>query len=461
MNTLGTLDDALFAVPSKLESALAAEGGVKCSAADLYGAVFRLGDGCIQRCGEAGGLFKANPIIVGKSDTRMHRKILFEDTFEQTLEEFSDYEWAIVSGCTYWGRVNSAERQSKLYALIFDLDSVESENVVNFFSGARFGLYPYPNYVVESGHGLHLYYVLEEPVDLYPNIKTQLKELKYHLTKILWNRYTSCEDKIQFQGINQGFRIPQGRTKIAGVRAQAWRFSSTPTTIEALNEWAIDEVKVDLGTRWKDSTMSLIEAKEKYPEWYERVIERGEHGQWVVKPALYEWWLNLIAGQMIPVGHRYFCVMSLAIFAAKCGIYDVDKVRSDAMKLIPHFTASNPSEPFTETDIDSALECLDLRYIHFPRKDIEKITGIPMPPNKRNGRKQEIHLATARAVQEIVNNAAGTDWRYHGGAPTKKELVKRWREKNPQGKKIDCERELGLSRHTVLKWWYWSLSEEV
>lgn len=127
----------------------------------------------------------------------MHRKILFEDTFKQTLEEFSDMS-GIVSGCTYWGRVNSAERQSKLYALIFDLDSVEPENVVNFFSGARFGLYPYPNYVVESGHGLHLYYLLEEPVDLYPNIKTQLKELKYRPTKILWNRYTSSEDKIQF-----------------------------------------------------------------------------------------------------------------------------------------------------------------------------------------------------------------------------------------------------------------------
>lgn len=444
---------ALFGTPSKLADQLAVEGGVKCSALDLYTAVFRLGEGFIQRSDEPAGLYKTNPIIVGKSGARMHRKILFEDRFEQTLEEFSDYEWAIVSGCTYWGRVNSAERQSKLYALIFDLDSVEPKNVVNFFSGARFGLYPFPNYVVESGHGLHLYYLLEEPVDLYPNIKTQLKELKYHLTRIIWNMYTSGEKKIQFQGINQGFRIPNGRTKVAGFRAQAWRFSDTPTTIEELNQWAIDEVKVDVSQQWRQSRMSLVEAKEKYPQWYERVIERGEHGQWVVKPALYEWWLDLIHGQTIPKGHRYFCIMALAIFAAKCGIYDVEKVRSDAIKLIPHLTASKPDDPFTQTDVNSALECLDSRYIHFPRKDIEKITGITMPANKRNGRKQPVHLRGARALRDINDEVNGTDWRYHGGAPTKQELVRQWRVKNPHGKKIECERELGISRPTVLKWW--------
>ena len=46
-----------------------------------------------------------------------------------------------------------------------------------------------------------------------------------------------------------------------------------------------------------------------------------------------------------------------------------------------------------------------------------------------------------------------SDWREGNGRPNKEQLVKQWRIDNPQGKKIECERELGLSRHTVLKWW--------
>lgn len=418
---------------------------------DLYTAVFHLGEGMLQTSGEAPGLHKTNPLIIGQSKNRMHRKILFEDTFEETLREFSEYEWAYVSGCTYWGRTNSGERQSKLYALIFDLDGVEPRNVQNFFSAARFGVYPYPNYVVESGHGLHLYYLLDEPVDLYPNIKTQLKELKYSLTRLIWNRYTSTFERVQFQGINQGFRIPGGKTKIEGVRAQAWEFSKTPFALENLNEFAVPESRVDVSKRWAPTRMTLDEAKKKYPDWYERVIERGEHGQWKVKPALYEWWLRLLHEQLIPVGHRYFAIMSLAIFAAKCGIYDTDKVRADAVELIPHLSSIDPDNPVTETDVDSALECLDSRYVTFPRKDIEKITGIRIDPNKRNGRKQETHLRGARAIQDI-DDPEGT-WRNRDGAPTKQARVRAWRAANPNGRKIDCHRDTGLSRVTIDKWW--------
>lgn len=31
--------------------------------------------------------------------------------------------------------------------------------------------------------------------------------------------------------------------------------------------------------------------------------------------------------------------------------------------------------------------------------------------------------------------------------------VPKWRESHPLGTKADCERDTGMSRHTVLKWW--------
>ena len=42
-----------------------------------------------------------------------------------------------------------------------------------------------------------------------------------------------------------------------------------------------------------------------------------------------------------------------------------------------------------------------------------------------------------------------------------KEIVKEWRKQHPYGRKIDCERETGLSRPTVIKWWEYEDESEV
>ena len=81
-----------------------------------------------------------------------------------------------------------------------------------------------------------------------------------------------------------------------------------------------------------------------------------------------------------------------------------------------------------------------------------------MPANKRNYLTQREHLEIARGIRDIRMKQKGkSDWREGNGRPkgsgTKEEQVKAWRLANPNGKKIECERELGLSRHTVLKWW--------
>ena len=45
------------------------------------------------------------------------------------------------------------------------------------------------------------------------------------------------------------------------------------------------------------------------------------------------------------------------------------------------------------------------------------------------------------------------DSKHLGGRPDKKAIVTEWRKNNPWGKKIDCQRETGLSRPTILKYW--------
>lgn len=432
---------------------------------ELYREVFRLGQGWIQRRYEPAGAFKANPIIIGSRGGRIRRKILFEDTFETVLERFSAYEWAYMSGCTYFGRHNTAERQSKLFALIFDLDETDSQHLNDFFHAANNGVYPLPTHIAFSGHGVHLYYVFETPLDLYPHIKTQVKELKFALTDLMWNRYTSKNPTPQHQGINQGFRIPGSPTKPGAPIpvCQAWRCGGgRPVTIDYLNSFVRDESKrVDLSRPFPQARYSLAEAKKKFPDWYARVVEGRQaprRYQWVCSEALYRWWLRRIRYEAT-LGHRYFCIMALAIFAAKCGIYDRQRVKRDAMELLGPFNMV-AAAPFTEADIDSALECLDARYVTFPRATIEKITAIRIDPTRRNHRTRKDHLQIARAIRDVKQTNLGrvwTDGNSRRGCPNKshpkQRVVRAWREANPTGRKIECHRETGLSRVTIDKWW--------
>ena len=457
-----------------LESVLLEYGAAEVSAMDVYSDIFRLGSGFIQTKGEPGGEHKANPIVLGEFGGEMRRRILFEDTFEETLAEFQSADWAITNGLTYWGRANTAQAQSKMCAMIFDLDGQDDGGkcLKNFLHGCLNGemqLYPTSQYVTLSGHNVYLYYVFEEPLSLYPNTKTQLKALKYALTDRMWNMHTSSIEKPQHQGINQGFRIIGGRTKL-GTTVRAFRLDAHPTTVGELNRFVADDCAVDLSKPFRDSKYTLEQARVLFPDWYERVVEGGDESRrpWFQKEDLYRWWLrrcatpwreegNLgdrhVSNAGVTYGHRYFAVMTLAIFAVKCGITDRERVKADAMSLLPLFNMIRADAPFTEADVDSALECLDLRYIRFPRKDLERITAMPMPPNKRNGRKMQTHLRMARSNLAILNEEAGRALQGRPrGSGTKRDAIREYAEAHPDANHSQIAKALGVSRPTVIKW---------
>lgn len=439
-----------------LEDILIESGAKEVTALDVYTDIFNLGHHELQIKNEQKGNFKGNPLGYMKNNNKIkgHYRIMFEDDFEANLKELQKADFAILNGISYFGRKNVQEHASKMYAMIFDLDGVTDDTLSNFLKSAyakEFNIYPLPNYVVLSGHGVHLYYVFEDAIPLYPNLKIQLKELKYCLTFKMWNRYTSTEwDKVQFQGINQGFRVIGGKTKINGVKVRAFALNPHPFSIEKMNQYIPKEKRIDESKLWRESKFTLTEAKNKFPEWYEKRIEKGQKkGSWNCKEDLYNWWIGKIK-EGASVGHRYFCIMCLAIYGIKSGI-SKKQVEEDAIKLIPFLDGMSKTEPFTENDVKSALECFDERYITFPIEDIAKISGIRIDKNKRNGRKQHDHLERARAVQNI--DYSNGEWRNKDGRPSKKELVEKWRKNNPQGNKLACKIETKLSYPTIRKWW--------
>ena len=144
--------------------------------------------------------------------------------------------------------------------------------------------------------------------------------------------------------------------------------------------------------------------------------------------------------------------MTLAIYAKKCGI-DEEELREDAFSLLKPYDDMSIEDinRFTKDDVVCALEMFNEDYVTFPRDDIAKISGLTMPVNKRNWRKQREHLQFARGVREVKGRLG--DVVSGGGRPSAQCQVSEWRQQHPDGCKADCHRDTGLDPKTIRKWW--------
>ena len=105
---------------------------------------------------------------------------------------------------------------------------------------------------------------------------------------------------------------------------------------------------------------------------------------------------------------------------------------------------------FTEKDVLDALQSFeDKGLITYPVNSIANRSGLIIPKNKRNYRKQKQHMEVMRAIQQVVN----PEWRNKEGRPTQEQTVREWQELHPSGKPKNCILETGLSKNTVYKWW--------
>ena len=397
-----------------------------------------------------------NGIALGiEGDGKARRYIITDDL--KMLEELMDTDFTIMAPISYYGKKRSGKFARFLYALVFDIDGVGMPQLRDVLHQMNKDILPKATFVVNSGTGLHLYYVLSEPVPMYPQNQHYLKELKYSLTRQIWNRYTSSIKQPQMQGLMQGFRVVGSGTKLGkGYPVVAFQFGGR-VELDDLLEYipASNGERQKLQGILKKSSMPLAVAKEKYPDWYERRIVKGERrGRWTVKRDLYDWWLRRIQDE-IRVGHRYHGIMTLAIYAKKCGIEE-EELRQDAYSLLLPYDEMSIEEVnrFTREDVEAALSMFNEDYVTFPRDDIARLSGMSMPVNKRNWRKRKEHIQvmnTMKALKKQLGEAVPVG--RPQGSGTAQERVYQWRQQHPEGRKADCHRETGLDPKTIRKWW--------
>ncbi len=396
---------------------------------------------------------------------KLRRRIMLNDTWEDDYMNYIECnDLALCSGLSYLRRANRLENASKMNALVFDLDGVGEYELKNVL--LRIGMaadlirtLPIPTFIVMSGGGLHLYYVFEEPIDLYPNIKLQLKSLKHDLTFRMWEyKSTSKYENIQYQSINQGFRMVGSINDKYGTQVRAFRVGEK-VSLEYLNAYAREKNRVDINRPFRPSKITKEEAKEKYPEWYQRVVveKRRNQKKWDISGkvngsdpyALYHWWLRQI--DKIKGGHRYYFLMCMVIYACKCDV-PKKKLKEDMNIVFEKLKLVEHENPLEKSDIESALECWSREYYNFTIEDIEKLTDIHIERNKRNGRTQREHIRLMNFIRDELNN--NDKWNKVGnGRKPKKDIVAQWRSDNPNGTKYRCIKETGLDKKTVYKWW--------
>lgn len=441
----------LFHVKNPTEQYLA-ERFPEVSAKDFYRELFPAGE--LAKRGEyETGKYCGIALRIG--DEKVQRYSVTDDL--EILDELAGTDdFCIMSPVSYAGKSAKQTNARWLYAVTVDLDEPISEigrhgtpiGINEFFFEERNGVLPLPTYIVSSGTGLHIYYMLERPIPLYRHVIEQLQRFRHDLIFKIWNRYITNIPNPQYESVTQAFRLVGSITK-QGDRVRAYRIGDK-VTIEHLNGFVFKEENQVKEFRYKSSN-TLAEAREKWPEWYQaRIVEGRPRGTWKTNRGLYDWWKTQI--EKATYGHRYFWIMALAIYAMKAGISEEELIK-DALSFVPYLDQLNDQKPFTRDDALKACQMYNESYCHFPRRMVEIITAIRIDPNRRNYRPQDLHLKGARAIRDIICEANNVDWRYHGGAPTKEHVVRQWRELNPEGRKIDCERETGLSRPTVLKWW--------
>lgn len=420
----------------------------------------------------------------------MHRYTIHDDLDE--LEHLRDVSisqntFMFLAPVSYYGKSRNSRNARFLHAIMIDLDYVGSEQLANLLHQMERGVIPYANYLVSSGTGLHVVYKLDRPVPLMTRYVAGLQVLKRELTDRVWNANTSASDpsKKQSQGIFQGFRMVGTATKLNGdignpkyrqpYAVECFSHDETPpATIPYLLSF-IPKLrdKEAMGsldalqslTQEARSTTPIAEAKERWPEWYEKHVVNGEpRGGWTFGRAGYDRVLSVIKEQ-VSVSHRYWCIFYLAVMANKCGVPQ-DELEDDAYGLLERFDALSvePSNRFTANDVAAALEAYEggsasgkaRRYTQAfcERKAAveygEKMGHGSNPPEKRLPK--DLSLKKARYERDLKQEMKGTTWWNKDGAPKKAMQVWQAATENPGLSIAALARKAEVSRPTVYKW---------
>lgn len=304
-----------------------------------------------------------------------------------------------------------------------------------------------PTYIVTDDDFSKVYfvYLLYEPLPLYHSLYKQIQRLYTALSRAIHRKF----DQYYFDEVERKrvytYECPKPRPEsifarfpVVGSRSKdgtyrAFKFGKK-YDIEDLNAVVPKSCTVEIF----HPTMTLEEAKELYPKWHERRIERGQKatGQRTGKSnkKLYEWFLRIAEDNINTIEPGV--LEAIASFACKSHICEEDflaDIEEWCQKLEPRFSADIIVE-----HKERAVFFYD-EYPSLLKKwgvdGINRWTGLSIEKIPRTDMSLKEHLELLSESRSLRKD------------------VQEWQKAHPNARQADCARALKSTRKTVSKWW--------
>jgi hypothetical protein len=119
---------------------------------------------------------KPNAIAVQLGKNGKNKKRIITADLKE-LNKFENQPFVIMAPIGYFGKKRLSKNASLLFAIAIDLDGVMlGDNIQSIVTFTKKELLPKPTYIVNSGNGLHLYYVLKKPIKMYENYQKEMMD---------------------------------------------------------------------------------------------------------------------------------------------------------------------------------------------------------------------------------------------------------------------------------------------
>lgn len=403
-----------------------ADYGEKVTARQMYEDIF-------------GDLETVLPVVfIDDEGQESEQKHIVPMSMEEALGQSEGRDNVLVGGCTYFNNWISKKTAKDIYTFIIDMDNVYSGTLLyaleHDWATASGEPLPMPTYIVNSGTGLHLYFVLDKPL---PNYKRNTENLdKVYRALAIQQTTKRVYLKRQVQWFGQDFRMAGGLNKYQ------WENS----VYRVGNKWNIYKLAAAVGVE----NIKFAEIDELYTPKMNKKKKRSTEKRegWSSNPKFYKYALKNCEAKTRE-GNRYTSMCALTVIAWKCNVPQ-SKVEQDLKALLPIYN-KGAKRIIKENEIYSALKMYNPKAMLTQRARLEDWQGWEYKPIKRNGRKRTQHLQLARGIRELKKSMG--EKVSGGGRPTKLGIVAAWRIANPNGKKEECIRDTGLGKSTVFKWW--------
>jgi hypothetical protein len=376
------------------------------------------------------------PIVFIDDDETKH---IVPMSIDEAIERCNGRNDVLLGGCTYFNNWISKKSARDIYTFIIDMDNVYSGTLQNALQNdwrtANNEPLPKPTYIVNSGTGLHLYYVLNEPIPNYYSSTENLDKLYRALAIQQTTKRVYLHKQVQWFG--QDFRMAGGLNK----------YGWTNSAYRVGEKWDIDELGKQVGL--KDvHFIHYGEPRTKKATSDKKPYKKPKSQGWKCSRAFYDYSLKTCRDKT-KEGNRYTSMCALSVIAWKCDVTRIE-LENDLISLLPDYN-KGAKRQIKQKEIYSAMKMYNEKAMLTQRQSLENWQGWEFKPIKRNGRKQAVHLQRARAVQDI--DYPNGDWRNKDGRPPKGDIIAEWQRQNPNGTISECAKATGTSRTTVYKYW--------